>query len=385
MKGPMPLDQQNKRLIDILQRGENNFDLIRLVAALAVIFGHSFYIFPTGGHTEPVALLIKNNFSGGLAVAAFFFISGILITQSFVSSRSPLRFSIMRIARIYPGAIVCLLFTVFFLGPISSSLGFAGYFRSPQTYRYLWHNWSFVRLWPPVAGWVDTLPGVFEKNVIPRAVNGSLWTLTPELVCYTYILGLGLAGCLRSRLRILATIGVLLAVHYFDPHFIPYFTDDHYSNFLRVALFFLAGVAAFAARELLVIRGRYCVILAALAAALQWTPINEYALHAALFYLVLIVAASPRLRRVRLGGDYSYGIYIYGFPVQQTVGHFFPLLTSYPSNLICLPISAFLGCLSWRCIESPCLKFARRLKAERREKIEPGEIDAVTRTYGAKP
>lgn len=67
-------------LADILPRDKNAFDLVRLFAAVAVIFGHSFYIFPTGGYSEPVTQLIQKNYSGTLAVGVFFFLSGILVT-----------------------------------------------------------------------------------------------------------------------------------------------------------------------------------------------------------------------------------------------------------------------------------------------------------------
>jgi peptidoglycan/LPS O-acetylase OafA/YrhL len=98
-----------QKLADILVRGKNNFDLIRLIATVAFIFGHSFYIFPTGGFQEPVMMLLEKNLSGTLAVGAFFFISGILICQSFCRSNTPIRFVVMRVARTYPGVIVCLL------------------------------------------------------------------------------------------------------------------------------------------------------------------------------------------------------------------------------------------------------------------------------------
>jgi peptidoglycan/LPS O-acetylase OafA/YrhL len=346
-----------RRLADILVRGGNNFDLIRLLAAMAVIFGHSFYLFPTGGFAEPVTLLVRRNFSGTLAVGTFFFISGMLISQSFYRSNAPFRFAIMRAARIYPGAIVCLFITVYGIGLLVTTLPLGEYLASSETICYLRDNWSFFARWP-LCG---TLPRVFTANHFPAAVNGSLWTLQPEIICYLCVLVLGCFACLRSPARILATLFAILALHAVAPAWVPYFSDDHYTDTLKVGLFFMAGVAAFALRDRLVIRLRYAILMAVVAAVFQGTTVQEYALYTALFYGVLLAAASPRLRRLVLPRDYSFGVYIYGWPIQQTVQHFLPELTSYPSNLICIPLAVFAGYLSWTFIEHPALGRAESL------------------------
>ncbi|WP_341988938.1 acyltransferase [Azorhizobium sp. AG788] len=345
------------RLAGILMRGGNNFDLIRLVAAMTVIFGHSFYVFPTGGFQEPVTMLVKRNFSGTLAVGVFFFISGMLISQSFQRSNAPLRFVTMRAARIYPGAIVCLFLTVFGVGALVTSLPVGQYLTSAETLCYLRDNWSFFAR----GALCQSLPGVFGSNHFPTAVNGSLWTLQSEIVCYIYVLVLGCLTCLRSPARILITLAAILALHAVAPHWVPYFSDDHYTDTLKVGLFFMAGVAAFAVRDWLVIRLRYFLPLAVGAALLQGTAVQEYALYTALFYGVLVAAAAPRLRRLVLPGDYSFGVYIYGWPIQQSVQHFWPELTSYPSNLICIPVALLAGYLSWTLVEHPALRGAESL------------------------
>lgn len=345
------------RLADILLRGRNNFDMVRLLAALTVIFGHSFYLFPTGGYHEPVTLLVQRNFSGTLAVGTFFFISGMLISQSFQRSNAPLRFVLMRIARIYPGSIVCLLVTVFVIGLVTTSVPRADYLMDPRIACYLRDNWSFFAPMPVCV----TLPGVFSGNHYGPWLNGSLWTLKPEMVCYMYVLVFGCIGCLESPLRILTVLAGLLLLHAIAPAWVPYFSDDHYTDVLKVGLFFIAGVAAFALRDRLPIRLYFAVPMIVAAAILQGTAVQEYALYTALFYCVLVIAAAPGLHRLALPGDYSFGVYIYGWPIQQTVQHFLPNLTSYPSNLICLPAALIAGYLSWTFIEHPTLQKAQVL------------------------
>jgi peptidoglycan/LPS O-acetylase OafA/YrhL len=108
------------------------------------------------------------------------------------------------------------------------------------------------------------------------------------------------------------------------------------------------------------------------AALLQTTVVQEYALYIALFYLVMVAASPQRLRAVRLSGDLSYGVYLYGWPIQQTVAQFLPDLTSYPSNLICIPAALLAAYVSWDLIERPALLAGRRFSARK----PPDTVDA---------
>lgn len=350
-------------LADILPRDKNGFDLVRLVAAIAVIFGHSFHIFPTGGYSEPVTQLIQKNYTGTLAVGVFFFLSGILVTQSFALNASPARFLLMRAFRIYPGAIVCLAIISFVIGPVVTTLPVMDYFASRQVYCYFADHVSLLSIFP-IQCW--GLPGVFTENRIPSAPNGSLWTLTPEIICYVYVLAFGMLGFIKTRIKILATLVAILVVHSVAPRAVLYFSDVEYSDILKVGLFFMAGVFAYSIRDILPIKTLYALPLVVAATVLQGTFVQEYALYLALFYSVLVISASRPIRRVKLPGDYSYGVYIYGWPIQQTVAHFFPTLTSYPSNLITIPSALFAGYLSWKFVEEPALLFARSFSLRRR-------------------
>jgi len=329
-----------------------------------VIFGHSFYLFPTGGFVEPVTQLVKRNFSGTLAVGIFFFISGILITQSYVQTKSALRFTLMRVARIYPGALFCLFAVTLILGPLVTTLSPSAYLTSAGPYCYLRDNWSFTNFfwfWPPGC---YSLPGVFEKNIYAGAINGSLWTIFPELACYFYILVLGMLGGLNTRNRIILIVIALLTIHAIAPKLVPYFSQDSYSDTLKVALFFLAGVLAFALRDWLTLRWIYLVPLVFETVMFRGSIYQEYPLFLTIFYFVLLIGSSKWLRAVKLPGDYSFGVYIYGWPIQQAVAHFWPSLTSYPSNLICIPLAVLAGYASWNLIERPALTAARRFTAK---------------------
>src|ERR1700744_32042 len=117
-----------KVLDTVLKRENNNFDLIRLLAALMVLLFHTFYLFKDHEpHTHSSALLSGESI-GGLAVYIFFFLSGMFITSSFINSRSNYAFGLMRIFRLWPALIACVILTVFIAGPLVSTYSPKAYF-----------------------------------------------------------------------------------------------------------------------------------------------------------------------------------------------------------------------------------------------------------------
>src|SRR5579862_305980 len=122
----------------------NNFDALRLIAALSVIFSHSFLIAQGTGANEWLNLLTGNQCMLGLAgVFVFFAISGFLVTQSFEQTQGPLRYLLKRCLRILPGFIAVLLLTAFVLGPIVTTLPLSDYFSRFEPYRYVLSNLVF--------------------------------------------------------------------------------------------------------------------------------------------------------------------------------------------------------------------------------------------------
>ena len=138
----------------------NNFNLLRIVAASAVLISHSYPLFSLGrGSTEPLDRVLGMSL-GTLAVLTFFAISGYFISQSFHSSRSIVEFTVARSLRIYPGLLAVLVLTVFALGPVFTNVSLSVYFSDHETLFYIPRN---LRLWPLQY----ELPGVFGDNAYP--------------------------------------------------------------------------------------------------------------------------------------------------------------------------------------------------------------------------
>ena len=128
----------------------NNFDFMRLVAALTVIFSHSFLIAEGTQSREPLVWLSHNQCPLGLVgVFVFFVISGYLVTESFCRAPKPGGFVLRRTMRIYPGLVVNGLVCAFVLGPIVTSLPLSAYFAHPGLRDFLA---EYATLWPGPLG-----------------------------------------------------------------------------------------------------------------------------------------------------------------------------------------------------------------------------------------
>jgi peptidoglycan/LPS O-acetylase OafA/YrhL len=338
--------KKNLYLSQAISRDHNNYNLIRLIASLAVIYGHSFFLFKSGGNTDFITSVYNAESSGGLAVELFFYMSGIYISLSFVNSKTYLRFSINRIFRIWPALIVCIILTVFILGYFVT--GSFDYLRQDATWKYLISNSIILK------GATSEIPGFFTENFYPKIVNGSLWTLKIELRCYFILFLLGIMGAFKSRpylfiLAILCTIVIIITHSNIGTILM---TDQ---RAVKLIIFFLAGSLSYYYQNYILIDWKIAVSLMIL--TILWPPL----IYLAMIYGSLTLGASKFARKIYLPGDYSYGIYIYAFLVQQTTAHFFPDINSLESCLLVVPVTVILSIFSWHFFELPAMNFAKKL------------------------
>lgn len=325
----------------------NNFDVLRLAAAVLVIFGHSFAITSGTIANEPLWRFSNQTFhSGTFAVRVFFVISGFLITASYDRVRRLDVFVANRFLRIFPGLLAAVLVTMAVIGPIATTLPLSAYFKDPQTYAYL--KTLTLRLHAPN----DRLPGVFTSNPLAVSVNGSLWTLFYEVACYAVVGVLGALGLLRKPFVLLAFFGAM-AIRPIIVHLDPASTLlGGESLFLGQA--FMAGSVCYLFRDQIPISGRLFAI-----AVIGLTVGTSLGLGNQVFpflgtYAILILAYHPaiRLHDVARRGDFSYGMYIYAFPVQQMIVRAADQPMSPALNFLrALPVTLMLAVLSWHVIE----------------------------------
>jgi peptidoglycan/LPS O-acetylase OafA/YrhL len=349
---------------DAVNRHSNNFDLLRFTAAVFVLLGHSYHLLNLPLE-EPLTKISGHLFFGELGVDIFFVISGYLVLSSWDRNSNLGKFLKNRVLRIFPALIVVVFLTAFVLGPLVTTLSMKEYFFNPATWRYL-ESMTIYHIY-------FTLPGVFEQNIFKDVVNGSLWTLPIEFSLYMILLILGIIGAYKKRVAIVFSSVVLFILYiYHQPTLseitIPFVGDG--VRITRLALFFIAGMIYFLYRERIVFDWRLLLIFFIVWVASFNSGYLQIFSFICIPYFVMFFAFIPHnvLNSFGKFGDFSYGIYIIAFPVQQTIIWLFHnSIQPLPLFALSLGTTLPLAVLSWYVIEKPFLKLKTR-------KIFPGKI-----------
>jgi len=359
----------NSTMLSELMKGRNNnFDFLRFFAASLVVFCHSFMFSPPGS-LEPLSYISNGSTNfGKLAVSMFFVISGFLITQSYENTISNRAFLLKRCLRILPGLAVATLFCMLVVGPIFSSYEISTYFSEFRTYTFLSN--IFLRM-------QRDLPGVFNDNPLPGNVNGSLWTLWYEFVCYLGVLGLGLAGQLRRKSIILILCAFFFITINWANVPVMWRVNEYLSmlrwqeEYIELIPYFASGSLLYLLRDKIPISPVLAIVAFLILLFTLRTSIYNQIFTIAGSYLIIYFAYSSSLQlgHFTKRGDYSYGIYIYAFPVQQIISQILELNNSWMINFaVSYPIILLCAVFSWHWVESPALAMKRRyLKPDKRQ------------------
>ncbi len=346
----------------------NNFRIIRLAAASAVILSHSYMV--NGGAaaiSQDLLERITTVDSGEFAVDVFFVTSGFLVSRSLVTRGGVRDYLAARVLRITPALTISVLLGAFLLGPLTTELPLRAYFAAKSLYTYVLIN--SLSLSP--FHMRSALPGVFHHLPIADVVDAPLWTLPWEIWMYGVLLFLFLVRGLGRAFPLL--LGLALAAY--TAMALGWWMPGTYGSLaVRFVAFFFSGVAmqVFAPRIPIspkVLAAATAAFLVANVATQSTVLLPEW-----LAYATLFVAYAPRLvvARWSIGPDYSYGMYIYAYMVQQTLvwkfGPHAPMLNAVAALVLTLPIAM----LSWHFIEEPALGLKQRLrkKAPRADSAE---------------
>lgn len=333
-------------LSDLARGRDNNFNLIRILAAFAVLFSHSFAIATGSADAEPLRLTYGLTW-GDIAVNIFFVTSGFLVTSSLLGRRSATAFIWARVLRIFPALWVMLLVTVFGLGLLLTTQSAATYLHQHQTWYYFSKNAILFR------GIVYRLPGV------NGVINGSLWSLSPEVHMYAALLAFWLLAALAGRYRARAlSVAIVLTTLLSGAWYLYHGQFEPLDNVPRLTYMFFTGASFYVLRDAIALRKAPCILLlAAIAASLLHRVALFFVLNLSLPYILMYAAyaISGPIRAFNRLGDYSYGIYIYAFPV-QTALCFFVHGISIPALMASSAvITTTLAVLSWHLIEKRAL------------------------------
>lgn len=336
--------------------GGPGFDALRLVLALAILGYHSVLLSPDRAMVDYVNRHFRELILA--LVPMFFCLSGFLVTGSALRTQSVRVFLTYRSLRIFPALAVEVALSALLLGPFMTTLPLAEYFTSKQFLVYFGNIIGAVRM---------ALPGVFLDNPHPNVVNGSLWTLQPEFYCYLLMAGLMLStlvyrrawysGIFAGAVLVLSVLAALYGLgnpgDLLPPNVILYY--------------FFAGIAACHWKDRIPVNA----VLFVLAAALAWWMLPQrglsYLAALPLTYCTVCLGmpAWPRIPLLQ-NGDYSYGIYLFNFPIQQSLVHLFPQLDVWWLLLLAAaPLTILFAVASWHWIEKPALQLKKRFLPNR--------------------
>ncbi len=318
------------------------FDYLRIFLALSVILWHSFGLSYGTALKVPAGANILTAILDSI-LPMFFALSGFLVAGSLARNTSLVTFLGLRVLRIVPALAVEVLLSALILGPILTTATLYGYFTDARFYGYFLNMVGDIHY---------ILPGLFQSNPFPDIVNGQLWTVPWELECYLVLAASAILGIVNRRALFL--VGVLVTCAVLGMW-------DARSGTLSGApllVGFLCGVAIFQYRDIIPWDGKLAALGAAMMLYFFWMPGGSYILAGipAAYLTVYLGLANPGKIALLRGADYSYGLYLYGFTIQQSVARVFPWAHHWYLNLLlAVPIASLFAALSWRMVEKPAL------------------------------
>ncbi|NGZ09621.1 MAG: acyltransferase [Nitrospira sp. LK70] len=339
-----------ERLVAISFKGPG-FDQIRILAATVVLLHHCRGIEYADIRIDPLF-----HYSGGeihfgfLALAVFFAISGFLVTPSLLRSENVIDFASHRIMRIFPALTVIVIASMALLGPVLTTFSPAVYFSDPYLYRYVKNLTTLT---------YDFLPGVVNKDGQPIIINGPIWTLHFEVLCYATLALASMFGLLRRRslflILLLASYGIHLAMR-FDPT-LAAVLPDRLLTFIKFFVYFGTGATLFIFADRIPFSMPFAIGAVALIVAALPFGLGAFVMPICLAYFIIFcgLSALPGQALVKKR-DLSYGVYLIHAPVLVSLSLLFPKLhTWWVTAMIALPITLLLSYLSWTFVERPTL------------------------------
>ncbi|MBK8805026.1 MAG: acyltransferase [Fibrobacteres bacterium] len=333
---------------------DNHFQFLRFVAAVMIIVSHGHCIVLGGQAKEPLFGLFGRSI-GMMALDAFFVISGFVVAGSLVSRPRSIEFLVSMWLRLWPGLAAMLVISVIFCALLFSPSP-ERFLSSSEVTSYILGNLF------PWRGMQYSLPGLFPDNPIPGVLNASLWTLPKQVKFYLLaILVFGILAPLFARWKVgswKSWLGGALWVASMAMAFLTSFLFMGFSRSAMPWLFFSGGILLLRRKGLmptrLVVVGTFAGISIGMALG-SWGE----ALYYGLIPHVVVALGHVRLPWLlawNRNGDYSYGLYLYGFPVQQSVLALWPGLSIWSSIATTLAIVGLAAFASWHLVESPALR-----------------------------
>ncbi|PHR62353.1 MAG: hypothetical protein COA47_04615 [Robiginitomaculum sp.] len=345
-----PFGDNSPTLGQKLDDSVNLFTPLRMILALGVLLGHSYVVHL--GRTVPEPLHLFNLTLSYISVNGFFILSGLLITRSIDRNSDLIRFFTARFLRLYPAMVVMTLLAAFVIGPMVSALPMAAYFADPMVWRYVCDVLTFGNT-------SGGPPQIFAQNPFDGEWSASLWTLRYEAMAYAGTALLAVLGLNRSKTAMLAVFvavtGFFVAVRLF-PQILP----DPLVHLSRFGMTYLLGALLYVYRDQIKLSWVIGAVTVILAATFGWFGSQasfEILLNFVLAAGLLLIgfAKLPFAAKLSRMPDFSYGVYIWQWPIMQALWYFEIARSPLVTMALAIPASIAVGALSWYLLEKPAL------------------------------
>jgi peptidoglycan/LPS O-acetylase OafA/YrhL len=334
------------------------FDYLRIGLALSILSWHSI-VTSYGPAVQDQTLASPWRLAIGPILPMFFALSGFLVAGSLQRNTIP-TFLGLRILRIVPALAVEVVLSALVLGPLLTTFALGEYFSDTRFLTYFLNVGGYIHY---------ILPGMFEHNPFPLYVNGQLWTIPFELDCYALLAILAIMGVCR-RAPVLAIVTLALQFLWAGKAAVAAYAQGEWPRVGSIVpgpvliLSFLAGVTLYMLRDRVPARLPLAAMALALTAIGLAAPFGDYFIAFPIAYLTATIGLlnPPRWSLVRWG-DYSYGVFLYGFPIEQFAASLGPGFQHWYIDLaIALPLTLALAALSWTIVERPLLGLKRHVQ-----------------------
>lgn len=321
------------------------FDYMRLVLSSLVIVWHSFSVTGVGYGVVFGYLGIFGELLFPMILGMFFALSGFLVAGSLERCKTLISFMGLRLIRIYPALAVEVLLSAFLIGPLLTSVSLQEYFTSPTFFSYMWNVLGHIHY---------QLPGLFLDNPKANIVNSQLWTVPWELACYV---SLAVLVLIRARKWPIIFVLVMLGGAVFISTF------DSVPRGTRLVITFLGGISVYYYRSKIPWHFGFFLLALAIAFTAAWFRQQGLLLICIPYMTVYLGLCNPVRLSIVQGADYSYGMYLYGYVIQQALYQTLPLAHLWYMNaILSILVAAAFAAFSWHSIEKPALRLRPYVK-----------------------
>lgn len=340
------------KLSDTVGIKSENLQLTKFIASIMVILSHSFILSTASNEKEWFSILTNDQLTmGSFAVAVFFVCSGYLIPMSLEKSKTAFRFFEARLIRLVPSLFFICLIVMLLCGFISD-LSLPEYYTSLETWGYL-RNAVFLKQ-------LD-LPGVFTHNIYASTINGPLWTLRLEVICYILCF---IAYKLKffDKKLFAITIPLVFGASYFLWTQIS--IAPTLREILRPVLLFYIGMGFWIYREHIRLHFTGFGIALLACVLLFHYGYGQAAMFLCFPYIcIMLWFGLPQCpKKLGILGNYSYVIYLWAFPIQQAVIHFHGgAMDSYKNFFLSTAITILISIPTYHFVEKRFVTWYKRV------------------------